>query len=90
MFRAVFLGAPGVGKGTYTNIIAKQKGFAVLSLGELIRNQVKLQTSFGKEIEAYVKRGKLVPDEVVTRFVEEELEKLNPSNGGLLLVSFAS
>ena len=44
----VFLGPPGVGKGTYSTRIAEKLGFAHISVGDLLRNEIRAQTEPGR------------------------------------------
>lgn len=46
----VFLGPPGVGKGTYSSRIARQLGLAHVSVGDLIRSEIDAGTSSGKAV----------------------------------------
>lgn len=46
----VFLGPPGVGKGTYSSRIAKQLGLAHISVGDLIRLEINAGTGSGKAV----------------------------------------
>ncbi len=47
----VFLGAPGVGKGTYASRAAKHFNAAHIATGDLIRAEIKEGTSVGKQVE---------------------------------------
>ena len=47
--RVVFLGAPGVGKGTQADRIAAQFKIAKISTGDLLREAVRNQTELGRE-----------------------------------------
>ena len=49
----VFLGAPGVGKGTYASRMAKQMGVPHISMGDLVRAEIKGETALGKETVSY-------------------------------------
>ena len=53
----VFLGAPGVGKGTYASRMAKQMGVPHISMGDLVRAEIKGETALGKELKAITARG---------------------------------
>lgn len=46
----LFLGPPGVGKGTYASRVAQVLGFKHLSTGDLIRSEIKTQSDLGKEV----------------------------------------
>lgn len=69
----VLLGAPGAGKGTVAERLRQTGRFRHLSTGDLLREAVRQGTPVGQEAEAYMKRGDLVPDEVMARLVEERL-----------------
>ncbi len=45
--RVVFLGAPGVGKGTQADRIAAQYQVAKISTGDLLREAVRSQSTLG-------------------------------------------
>ena len=53
----VFLGAPGVGKGTYASRMAKQMGVPHISMGDLVRAEIKGETALGKELKAITARA---------------------------------
>ncbi len=57
----IFLGAPGVGKGTYALRISPKLGIAHISTGDLLREQVSRSTRLGKEAKKYMDGGELVP-----------------------------
>ncbi|MCX5722352.1 MAG: adenylate kinase [Nitrospirae bacterium] len=71
--RVVFLGAPGVGKGTQAERIAAQYRVAKISTGDLLREAVRTRTPLGLEAKSYMDQGKLVPDAVVIGLVREKL-----------------
>ena len=82
--RVVFLGAPGVGKGTQADRIAAQCHVAKLSTGDLLREAVRNQTALGLEAKSYMDQGKLVPDAVVIGLVREKLADPSCTNGFVL------
>ena len=82
--RVVFLGAPGVGKGTQADRIAAQYHVAKLSTGDLLREAVRNQTALGLEAKSYMDQGKLVPDAVVIGLVKERLADPSCTNGFVL------
>jgi adenylate kinase len=63
--RLLLIGAPGAGKGTQAELLAKRFGLAHISSGDLLRQHVREQTSIGRTIQSYVDKGDLVPDSVV-------------------------
>lgn len=82
--RVVFLGAPGVGKGTQADRIAAQYLVAKISTGDLLREAVRGQTTLGLEAKSYMDEGKLVPDAVVIGLVREKLADPVCANGFVL------
>jgi adenylate kinase len=82
--RVVFLGAPGVGKGTQADRIAAQYLVAKISTGDLLREAVRGQTALGLEAKSYMDEGKLVPDAVVIGLVREKLADPVCANGFVL------
>jgi adenylate kinase len=82
--RVVFLGAPGVGKGTQADRIAAQFKIAKISTGDLLREAVRLQTPLGREAKQYMDQGRLVPDSVVIGLVRDKLVGAPCANGFVL------
>jgi adenylate kinase len=70
----ILLGAPGAGKGTAAQRIRETAGFIHVSTGDMLREAVKQNTGIGREAEGYMKRGELVPDDVMMRLVDTRLE----------------
>ncbi len=82
--RVVFLGAPGVGKGTQADRVAELFTIAKISTGDLLRGAVRNQTKLGLEAKGYMDQGKLVPDSVVIGLVREKLGDASCANGFVL------
>lgn len=82
--RVVFLGAPGVGKGTQADKIVAQYHLAKISTGDLLRAAVRNQTALGLEAKGHMDQGRLVPDSVVIGLVREKLTELSKANGFIL------
>lgn len=80
----VLLGSPGVGKGTYADILSKKYKIPKISSGNLFHKAIRNQTELGKKVQSYVSSGGLVPDEIVIKLVEERLEKDDCKNGFFL------
>lgn len=82
--RLVFLGAPGVGKGTQADRVTAQFGWPKVSTGDLLREAVRKQTELGIEAKKSMDAGKLVPDTVVIGMVREKLAEPGCQNGFVL------
>ena len=77
----VFLGPPGSGKGTYASRIAPQLGIPHISTGDLLREAVSKKTPIGREVGGYMKKGLLVPDDIIMQIVKERLSKKDAKPG---------
>jgi adenylate kinase len=82
--RLVFLGAPGVGKGTQAALLAAECGHPKISTGDILRESVQNRTPLGIQAKAFMDQGKLVPDSVVIGLVKEKLAEPDSADGFLL------
>ena len=82
--KMIFLGAPGAGKGTQSDIVAEKYGIPTISTGVMIREAIKNNTEMGLAAKAYTEKGALVPDEVVIGIISERLDKDDCQNGFIL------
>lgn len=87
MPRIVFLGPPGAGKGTQAVGAARELGVPHLSTGDLLRAAVQDGSALGREAEAHMRAGHLVPDDLVVRMVAERIGRAD-CDGGYLLDGF--
>jgi adenylate kinase len=69
--RLVFLGPPGAGKGTQADRIADSYGLSHASTGDIFRRAIARGDELGRTVKDYLDGGKLVPDELTSRVVEE-------------------
>ena len=82
--RLILLGAPGAGKGTQAEILAKLLGIPTISTGNILRAAMKAGTEVGLKAKSYVESGKLVPDEVIIGIIQERLREPDCANGYIL------
>ena len=80
-----FLGPPGAGKGTVTQAWKEQQNVVSLSTGDLCRTHIAEKTELGTELDSYIAKGQLVPDDLISRMVEEWLMTVIGSDATLLL-----
>jgi adenylate kinase len=89
--RLVLLGAPGVGKGTQAELLSERLGACHLSTGDIFRaaktlDECERTPTMTKALD-YMRRGELVPDEIVMGLVAERAGCLQ-CKGGFLLDGF--
>jgi len=82
--KLLILGPPGSGKGTMAHLVSEQHDIVHISTGNLFRDNIKLQTKLGMEVEEIVKSGGLVPDELTMSMLKQRLEKEDAQKGFIL------
>jgi len=73
----IFLGPPGAGKGTQAKVLEERCGYRQISTGDILRRHVAEGTPLGVEAKSFMDRGDLVPDDLIIRMMEHELQ--NPA-----------
>ena len=81
MMNLVFFGPPGSGKGTQAEIIASNMELKHISTGDIFRKNIKEKTELGIMAQAYMKEGKLVPDQLTINLLSNELDMCRSSKG---------
>src|SRR5579872_6882828 len=79
----ILLGPPGAGKGTQAKLIAKRFGVPHLSTGDMFRDAVARGTATGRIAKPIMESGRLVPDEIVVKIVEERVAQADCAHGFL-------
>jgi len=82
--KLILLGAPGAGKGTVAKLLTAIDGSVQISTGDILRGAVQAGSELGKEAEAYMKRGDLVPDSLIMGIMEKRLQEPDCRKGFLL------
>ncbi len=82
--RLVFLGPPGVGKGTQAENVSTNKDIPHVSSGDLLRDAVETKTETGLKAKEYIEKGLLVPDELVVKVVVGKITTECCKNGFIL------
>mgnify|MGYP006231554169 CR=1 FL=1 len=72
----ILFGPPGAGKGTQAQFIVKKHNYFQLSTGDLLREEVKLKTPLGAEIEQLISNGKFASDETVNTLLRKSITNL--------------
>ena len=84
MKNIIFIAPPAAGKGTQSDLLVKKYGYAHISTGDLLRNEVSSGTELGKKLDDILKSGSLVSDEIVTKLLKKRLEADDIQNGFIL------
>jgi len=71
--KIVLFGAPGSGKGTQAVQLGSYLQLRKISLGDILRQEVKGETELGREVKGYMDQGVLVPDDLASRVIEENV-----------------
>ena len=72
----ILFGPPGAGKGTQAQFIVKKHNYFQLSTGNLLREEVRLKTPLGTEIENLISNGKFASDETVNTLLKQSITNL--------------
>ena len=81
MYNLVLFGPPGSGKGTQSEIIKNKYLFTHISTGDIFRTEMSDNTELGILAKEYVKKGELVPDELVVKLVMKFIAQHTTSKG---------
>lgn len=82
--RVAFLGAPGAGKGTQAQELAREWGAPQIATGDMLREAVAAGTPLGHEAKRYMDQGALVPDQLIVKAMKERLARPDAAPGFIL------
>lgn len=82
--KIILIGAPGAGKGTQAEKLAKVLRIPRLTTGDLFRQAVQEQSSLGNKVKDILDRGALVSDNVVLALMGERMSKPDAKQGFVL------
>lgn len=82
--RLLIIGPPGAGKGTQAGKIAERYGVPAISTGDIFRANIKGGTELGKQVQAIIEQGELVPDSLTNDIVADRLTQADAAAGFLL------
>ena len=80
----VLIGPPGAGKGTQASILAAHYHIPHISTGDMLRQEVKLETTIGRKIKDCLAAGNLVSDSMILGLVEMRLQQMDCRQGFIL------
>lgn len=83
-FNMVLLGGPGSGKGTQAVQLSHTLQLVHIATGNLFRHNIKNETALGRQAQAYINRGELVPDAITETMLLNRLEQPDTHHGFIL------
>ena len=87
MKNIIIFGAPGSGKGTYSDEIVKRYNMGHISTGDVLRAQIKAGTELGKTAKQYIDNGQLLPDSLMIDILASTYDAL-PKGQGVIFDGF--
>ncbi|KAJ3692906.1 hypothetical protein LUZ60_012001 [Juncus effusus] len=84
----VFLGCPGVGKGTYASRLSNLLHVPHIATGDLVRDESSSSGPLSKQLAEIVNKGKLVSDDIIMDLLSKRLEELRANKTGFILDGF--
>ncbi len=79
----ILFGPPGAGKGTQAKRLVENRGMVQLSTGDMLRASIASRSELGLRVEGIMKRGELVPDDVVVGLIKDRLQGLDSTGGAI-------
>jgi len=87
MINLILFGPPGSGKGTQAARLVERYALVHISTGDLFRQEMGNGTPLGKEAQAYISRGELVPDQITIGMLRNKVEA-HPEAKGFIFDGF--
>lgn len=61
----IFLGPPGCGKGSQAQVLSEKLNIKSFSAGDLLRQEIAMQTEIGLQVKSVIEQGNYVPDQLI-------------------------
>ena len=87
MKNIIIFGAPGSGKGTYSDKIVAKYQMGHISTGDVLRAEIKNGTELGKVAQGYISNGQLIPDELMVDILAKVYDE-QPAGKGVIFDGF--
>ncbi len=80
----ILFGSPGSGKGTQAKLLRHCLQIPHISTGDMLRTHIDASDEIGEQSRALLRSGRLVPDDLVNRLVEERIAAPDCRSGIIL------
>jgi adenylate kinase len=80
----LLFGPPAVGKGTQAQRLSAAFRIPHIATGDILRGAIQSNTPLGLEVEQYIHRGQLAPDDVMVAVIRDRLARPDAAAGFLL------
>lgn len=81
MKNIIIFGAPGSGKGTYSEEIVAKYDMGHISTGDVLRGEIKNGTELGNIAKGYIDNGQLIPDALMIDILSKTYDSMSSANG---------
>lgn len=81
MKNIIIFGAPGSGKGTYSEEIVAKYEMGHISTGDVLRGEIKNGTELGNIAKGYIDNGQLIPDALMIDILAKTYDSMSSANG---------
>lgn len=82
--KIVIFGPQGSGKGTQAQALSKKLNIPQVTMGDLLRAEIKEQSAIGKQIQEIINQGKLVADDTTLAVLKNRLGQADCQSGFIL------
>lgn len=80
----IIMGPQGSGKGTQGELLKSHFGIPLITVGQMLRDEVKKNTPLGQTIASYINHGSLVPPAVANEVVKTRIKESDARKGYIL------
>ena len=84
MKNIILIAPPGAGKGTQAKLISEKYNIPHISTGDLLRDEIKNETSLGLKLKEIMDKGDLIDDATILKLLEKRLSLSDCNNGYIL------
>jgi adenylate kinase len=81
MFNLILFGPPGSGKGTQSVMVAEKYHLIHISTGDILRREIRNNSSLGLKVQSIIEKGELVPDNLLIDLLRSALQQAGKARG---------